>query len=660
MGKRLNLGELKKRIDSQTSSEKKPTVVVPASKFLDTTQNINYQVMKAFDSLPWVQEASTNAVTYAIRTEKEEEDKELWHQEWRAAQINLQDVKKQSRIDNPQALFDALTKITKEINNDPVNRSFINDFRALLQSHHKNIYARVRDKLSYNQKNKVVFNTVMNALWNKIATHKHADFDWLGALKILKECWFTNKDQYVKEVSHKDSIKWYVHVDVWWINGIKVENANTKNLNHASWKLYKRSLQKLLDEIVILLDHHNSVLIDWKVSHWTTSTAYIVFKLLEYMGCIPAKKYDQILRFVKFIDIVDSTAIEVTGKDFDNSHKTLIGLQKLILKDYKNIDFIYDQFSEKVDGKWVVIEPSKTWLEILSDEYLENTNISIDGEDRPLLELSESKKEINSKSNELADKLISDEQMLQSPLNGESFIVDLEGKLVNAAEVANHQGCWVIKLLPDGKLYIYSPAHMQLDDKTWSTFGDYTRWHLLFIDTSKISDWSRFEKILFNLPENDEMLKALRAKIVSLKWEIRQKWTVEKEKTIIKSITHWAISKFATSRPPLHIADIQPWKEYDVVVNNIIDNIWVFITFWQDADNAWGQWKDANINGLIHKSKLTPKQMMYFKSLIQWENIVRITVSDVQKKPDWTFKIQAAPLVSSQNTNSVEESTKTW
>lgn len=657
MARKLNLHNIQKKQEAAKST----TPIMPkasGSKFLDTTHNTNYHVMKAFNSLPWVYDAQTEAIAYAIRTEKEGNDP-AWVTESHNAQIRLQNVKKQSRIDNPHVLFDLLTDITKKVNTDPANARFITDFKDILRYHHKDIYKWVRDKLSPQQKDKLIFTTVMKVLWNRIATHEHADCDWLAALKILKECWLTKPEQFIREIAHKDSKRWYIQVDAGWANGISVENVFTNKLSHKSLRAYSVTLNNMLKQITVLLDHHNSQVVNGKISHWTSSIAYMVFKLLQSMDAIPADKYEQILRFVKFVDIVDHSAIEVIGKDFTNSHKTLIGLQKLILKDYKNIDFIYDQFAQKVED-WVVTKQPNTWLEVLSDEFLQNTQVYIDRELQPLKKLSESKKLANTKADELAEKLLDEWKTLYSHLNQESFIVDVDGKLLNAAEVANYKWTWVIKVLPDGKLFIYSPNYMKFDEKTWSTFGDYTRWHILFIDPSKISDWARFEKVLFSGEENKPMLTVLRNALSARKAGIKAKDMEGKQTWVVKSITHWAISKFVSSQAPLHVSDIKPWKEYDVVVNNIIDNMWVFVTFGRNADKSDIQWKDAYINWLIHKRKLTPMQLSYFKSVVQWEDVVRVVVTEVTQNQDHTYRIQVWPISNSKSYEEWEGIANIW
>lgn len=645
MPRKLDIPHQKKQIQPVVV---KPVSQTNTSKHEDTRNNINHQVMQAFENLPWIQQKKQEV--------KELRLKEANYEEWepkyaRRAGQELNDLTKESRKENPQVLFDLLTNITKDINTDPVNTRFIDDFRAILRHYHKDIYAWVRNKLTPAQKDKVIFTTVMNALWNRIATHKKADLDWLAALKLLKECWFTDEEQFIREIPHKDSIKWYIQIDWGWVNGISVDNVYANRLNHSSWKAYKTTLQNLMKQIVIILDHHNSQNIDGKISHGTASSTYIVFKLLQQMDAIPADKYDHILRFVKFVDIVDSAAIEVIGKDFENSHRTLIGLQKLILKDYKNIDFIYNQFGE----------PAKTWLEVLSDEDLQETKVFIDHQERPLKELSDSKFKANEKSCELAYTILDEERTLKSPLNGEVFLVDLEGKMLNAAEIANYMSHWVIKILPDGKLFIYSPTYMKYDNKTWSTFGDYTRWHILFVDPKNIDDWSRFEKTLFGLDSNNKTLEAIRGELEKRKQLANKEINKIKEKTVVTSIINWALTKFTSSKAPMHMSDIKVGQEYDVVINNtkLASKFGVFVTFGKNADALNVQWKDGNINGMIYKNNLTPKQILYYQSLIEWESVVRVIVTNVIPRPDWSYKIEVWPIVSNQISESQNNSIKT-
>ena len=653
MPRKINLSDLVKRTETKPVQKEVVPVQVLPTKHLDNTHNINSQVVEAFNNLPWVQEAYAKRIQPDWWNENlSEEAKDAW----KKANVNYQEVKKQSREKNVHALSDILTnEITRKINTDPVNAVFLQDFSTLLQKYHKDIYPRLRNSLSYNQRNNIIFTTVMNALWNKIATHNNADFDWLAALKLLKLCWFTNQGQYLKEIPHKESLPWYIQVDGGGVNGIKVENANTKKLDHSSWRAYKDSLAKLLNEITLILDHHKTTIVNGKVSHGVASSTYIVFKILQKMGKIPADKYDQIVRFVKFVDIVDSAAIEVIWNDIDNAHRTLIGLQRLILEDYRNIDFIYNQFSEKKDKKGNIVEKSKTWLEIMSDEYLENTQVFIQNRKQPLKILSNSKKNANARSIERIDELLNDWMMITSPLNWESFVVDLYGKLVNGAEVANSMWVWLVKFLKDWKLFIYSPKVMQYDDKTWSTFGDYTRWHLLFIDPSNISDWSRFEKVLFNDSANKEVLEAIRKRIAEVKEE--KKAVVGKAK--VASIVDWALTKFANSKDAMRYSDIQIWKEYDVVVNKIIDKFWVFVTFGKNADKENEVWLASYVNWLMHVSTLSSKQMLYFKSLIEGNDIVRVRVLDVIPNTNGEYKVQVWPIVSTQSNDRQNDVTQT-
>jgi hypothetical protein len=59
-------------------------------------------------------------------------------------------------------------------------------------------------------------------------------------------------------------------------------------------------------------------------SNRTNSTTHMLYKILKEVNLLPKEELEHMQRFVGFVDKVDGFNYQISGMDYQNSHRTMI------------------------------------------------------------------------------------------------------------------------------------------------------------------------------------------------------------------------------------------------------------------------------------------------------------------------------------------------
>lgn len=152
---------------------------------------------------------------------------------------------------------------------------------------------------------------------------------------------------------------------------VKVQSGKTskKNKKQEKPKTYKTLLNSQ-----VIVSEHSDLSPESKNAERPTSSAHMIYYMLDQLEQLPKENKEQLGRFMNFVDIVDSLDYQASGIDYPNSYRTLFGL-------YRNlrIEDIYKYFEN----------PRHTGFEILPDEFLQrHTTKKFDKEAKEFKEVS--------------------------------------------------------------------------------------------------------------------------------------------------------------------------------------------------------------------------------------------------------------------------------
>lgn len=530
------------------------------------------------------------------------------------------DVKWWQNPKTAKDIFYLLNWITLEKNRK--NNQYLFDFKKRLMD---NIVAEKNKivnwkKLVLNEKEVMVYKRDKQAIredlkrvYKKFTVHgqktsngfnKRADIDAAASLLLLELAWFT-KDWY-KDISYVENWKWGpgVNIDtsdeeIWWIRVLDYEKAKT---SAKDWKI--RREKSLFGTKAILNEHGN----------WPASSTRMVYQILKDFDKIPQDKQRQVERFVQFVDIVDDMWYQATGIVSPYLERTIFGLYKFL-----PTSFVFDYFKDA----------NKTWFEYLDDKYLNDNKVFVFNlvskkkEEKTLKEISKEKKERMEKANKEILKTEYDWYFLMFGDN--RFIVDLWWKLTDGPETVSIWGKWIIRIFPwSWDLYIYSP--FKLPNVIW--WFEVSNEHFII---DKIWSWKNLNKLLnefqylserkFSSWSKDPWSKRnLKQEIIEYRQKIEEKKKIEWEKSQQEKTRYSSLKNTFSNLPDL--LDVEIWKDYDCIVNNVSWNI-VYLTF----DN-----KDK-VRWRLHKNFVGEFD---FKSLKQWDRLsVNIIKNEKTKDKEW-------------------------
>lgn len=194
-----------------------------------------------------------------------------------------------------------------------------------------------------------------------IYIHKGKDIDNQAALFLLKKCPVYNQKRQVMaiEQGEEKNINRGIFLDIGkTTNGVKVEGEK------------------------LTLSEHREHTEEANLTDRTNSTTLMLYKILREVKFLPQEELDQLKRFVTFVDKVDGFNYQISGIDYQNSYRTMIGLHKTLAEN-REIGSIYRYFQN----------PANTGFERLSDDYLQKRKVkNRKGKIITLKEISEDKK----------------------------------------------------------------------------------------------------------------------------------------------------------------------------------------------------------------------------------------------------------------------------
>lgn len=155
----------------------------------------------------------------------------------------------------------------------------------------------------------------------------------------------------IKEVPQGESGEKGLSIDTGGtISGIKVNNVVKKTDE-------KQKAHKSLIGSQVIVSEHSDLSPQATQSERPTSSAHMIYFMLDQLGQIKPEHREQLQRFINFVDIVDSLDYQASGMDYRNSYRTLFGL-------YRNlrVEDIYKYFKN----------PKNTGFELLDDNFLKS------------------------------------------------------------------------------------------------------------------------------------------------------------------------------------------------------------------------------------------------------------------------------------------------
>ncbi len=407
--------------------------------------------------------------------------------------------------------------------------------------------------------------------------HQWKDID-KSAIQLLLNITGIPNQSNIKDVSYEklDTIQNWIFVDI----------KQTKSWieSDKQWK-------------IVISEHGNNI----------SSSTYLIYKLLLTMWAIDKKYEDQINRFVRFVNIIDSMDYQLSPLNYDQSHKTLFGLHRLL-----PINFIYNYFKD----------PSHTWFEILPDVFLRNNSIRKNWETKTLYDISQTHRQRIQNNKQIFNQLKQQKKSIKiSNIIGKNnwinFIIDLKkDKNRDAEHTAGYYWYGVFKIGPErGNIYIYSPYELPSTIKWYKTSGNF-----LIINNPTQDDLDKILEIF----DKEDATQETKKQFEQNKKEIQEYFnTIHKkiEQKNLDPIRDIAIfQKKLKTLPTLHRQDLIQGKEYKWVINNVA-NKYIYISLdnkqlynWrivlQDRKQSEQFQKWAKISVIIQEIINTPDKTM--------------------------------------------------
>lgn len=320
-----------------------------------------------------------------------------------------------------------------------------------------------------------IFKIIKRAFNKNVYFHKGSDIDKDASLFLLKATGFfkdnDNKrielNKAISEIPEGESGEKWLSIDTGGtVSGIKIENVEK---NHTTGKKHKSLIHSK-----VIVSEHSDLSLEAKNTQRPTSSAHMIYHILDQLGQLPTQKKEQLKRFINFVDIVDSLDYQASGMDYPNSYRTLFGLYRNL-----NINDIFGYFAD----------PKNTGFEILSDEYMNKQKIMKRyRKNNERVEEQTTLKEIANKQKERVEKnmaQINDTQRKGQfgKYKGAMYHIALGNEINDGPQVASYYGGGLLKIYPSGDLYMYSP---QLLPKKILNFN--TDDHFLTIRNIKAED----------------------------------------------------------------------------------------------------------------------------------------------------------------------------
>lgn len=455
----------------------------------------------------------------------------------------------------------------------------------------KQDYKKILEEIKWNHKTEEeikneIFSIIKRAFNKNITIHKWSDIDKDASLFLLKITgFFKDKNgekielqKAIEEVPQWEIGKKWLNIDTGWtINGIKVNNVIKKT---PEGKIKNKSL--LQSQVIV--SEHSDLSPEARKAERPTSSAHMVYYMLDQLEQIPSKHKEQLQRFINFVDIVDSLDYQASGMDYTNNYRTLFGL-------YRNlkIENIYQYFED----------PRNTGFEILSEEFLTKNNVEkryrknneMTTETVSLKKISEQQKERTKKNIDQFNEI--EKKWQFGKFNNERFIIALGNEVGDGSQVAAYNESWLLKIFPSGDFYMFSPRLLPKKILDFDT-DDH------FLTIRNISK-ENLEKLLEIFEFNPKETKGIKEKVLAYRESIR---TIEKKEREIGD------NKKLKDIP---VNQLKEGQTYTGIVNNVNGkNIYVYIT----PTIIWlikGETREKELSG---GEKINIK----IKSIVQSEN----------------------------------------
>ncbi len=410
---------------------------------------------------------------------------------------------------------------------------------------HRDILKKVKEKHQETSDIKNdIFEILKRAFNKEITMHQKSDIDKEASLFLLKKSGFLNDAQWergnlkdiLKEVPEGESGEKWLTIDTWGtVSGMKVNKVKKEAKD-------KKPHASLIGSQVIISEH-SDMSEEAKTKERPTSSAHMIFHMLDELDQLPQNHKAQLQRFINFIDIVDSLDYQISGMDYKNNHKTLFGL-------YRNlkIEDIYRYFEN----------PSHTGFEILPEWFLKSHKIKRQNkkentiEDITLETISKEHEERIKKNIDQMEALENSGQFWK--FNGERFMIALGDEVQDGAQVASYFDYWLIKIYPKSwDFYMYSPRILPEKILDFNTDGNFL--------TEKNITKENLEKLMGIFEFNEKEAGNLVKKVLRYYDTIHPEETIKNVQRNIKKL------------PEREISTLHTLKKEETAIKGIINNV---------------------------------------------------------------------------------------